>query len=645
MNALRTAQRSLLPLTVLLTFASEATAQFHFSIDYHGPTISLPDTAWGTPITEGDLLYPSTASHQPGPLPLHVPSIERTAGPVGGPGIDLGLAGYAACAGHAGGTPCTIEVDALSFGTDNPMSSSAPFPSTGVLVFSVDEFARGVLSPLLIPQVATEFPFGEAAADVFTPYHLVPGPLPPGAVAPINKAIFDGDGMASPSGFSYLGLGLVEPTFPVPAGLPSAGDDLDALDIQTPHGIYPVFFSLEGGLFDALTGGVGSNSAAFHGFVGADVLVTAHAGAAPTLYATANSLGLDLLTDGVDDLDALIIAENGIPGFQAPLAPNHWNTGQSDMLLFSVRRGSAVIGALDSLYGLPIEEGDILMPPIVGGLSPFPAIFFAAENLGLQTRRQVPGLQHGDDLDAADTRFSTSSDCDLDGVDDFIAIAAGHVPDCNLNGVPDSCDVLSGLEPDCNGNGVPDACEVASGTTLDCNGNGVPDSCDIANGTSLDLDLDGIPDVCGTGSTLCVGDGSVAPCPCGNQSAPGSGEGCSSSLGHGAVIFSTGSWGPLPNNFRLHIAKARATQPTVLVRGSSLIAVPFKDGLLCMGNPTQRVEVLFTHPSGYAQTWSPIGANPLSPGASTYFQFWYRDPGGVSPCGNGSNFTAAIRVP
>jgi hypothetical protein len=74
------------------------------------------------------------------------------------------------------------------------------------------------------------------------------------------------------------------------------------------------------------------------------------------------------------------------------------------MLLFSVRRGSAVIGMPDSLFGLPITEGDILMPPVPGGASPFPAIFVAAENLGLRTTR-MGGVIFSDEMDALDTRW------------------------------------------------------------------------------------------------------------------------------------------------------------------------------------------------------------------------------------------------
>lgn len=129
------------------------------------------------------------------------------------------------------------------------------------------------------------------------------------------------------------------------------------------------FFSLDAGLIDPWTGIAGSNTAAAHGFVGGDVLVTPVPNMLPLLYAPANQLGLDMFGANTDDLDALVICENNVPGWQRSLAPYGWNMGQ-DLLLFSVRRGSAVIGRPDSIFGLPISEGDVLVPPVPGGLSP-----------------------------------------------------------------------------------------------------------------------------------------------------------------------------------------------------------------------------------------------------------------------------------
>jgi len=87
-----------------------------------------------------------------------------------------------------------------------------------------------------------------------------------------------------------------------------------------------------------------------------------------------------------------------------------------------------------------------------------------------------------------------SRDCDLNGINDDLEIAAG-APDCNSDGWLDSCEISAGYTPDCNFNNIPDACDIATGSP-DCNINDVPDSCDISSSTSLDADLNNIPDEC-----------------------------------------------------------------------------------------------------------------------------------------------------
>jgi hypothetical protein len=95
-----------------------------------------------------------------------------------------------------------------------------------------------------------------------------------------------------------------------------------------------------------------------------------------------------------------------------------------------------------------------------------------------------------------------SIDCDGNGVDDAVDLAAGTLPDLNGDGIPDGCqdcdgdgtldptEIALGQSADLDGDGVPDDCQP------DCNGNGVPDALDIAGGASLDLYLDGVPDEC-----------------------------------------------------------------------------------------------------------------------------------------------------
>jgi hypothetical protein len=424
-------------LTALLFGATTSLSaqQTVFSIDWRSPSVGLPDAGTATPITTGDLLVPTTGLPMLGPLP--VPTIGMTHG-LGGLGLLPG------CIGAPGGTPCPVEVDALSFGQDAPVSPNGF--AAGQLHFSVDSFASGVFGGPIPPNVTSESLAGEASADVMLNPNFMPGaPLPPGP--PLgHRGIWDGDGLPSGSGFSYPGLGLIEPS--PPNTTPNAfGDNLDALDTLPFIGIPPVaFFSLDSAGFDPITALPHNGSAAAHGFTGADVLVSMPGGIGPILYAPGAALGLNLVPAlNLDDLDALILWENGDGFFQPSQAPFDWLTGATDQLLFSVRRGSAVIGMPDSIFGIPIEAGDILttpLPTFMGGVSPFPGIFIAAENIGLGTIRSgtaMPG-NFGDDLDALDSVQVLIHDCDGDGIEDVVAIANGLVADGNKNGIPDSCE-------------------------------------------------------------------------------------------------------------------------------------------------------------------------------------------------------------
>ncbi|MFP8876019.1 MAG: PEP-CTERM sorting domain-containing protein [Myxococcota bacterium] len=333
-----------------------------FSIDLQGPSIGLADSFAGLPIDQGTILTtappgaPGPNPALPGPLPA--PGMMA-------PGPFLPPTPLGAVVG---------EVDAFSYGRDHGSN----------LLFSVDEFAIGVAGAA--PDVASEGSSGmmEASADVFA--YLGPVvPTPPGVGAG-NVQFYDGDGVAPGTN---PGFGLIEAN-PASFGLPDDGDNLDAFDNDTTLAdvLGPLYFSLDAGFVDPLEGPpVNSGSAALLGVSPADVLVSPPGGF-PFVAIPAATLGLDLQGPGTDDLDALLFDDVDQDGL---LSAN-------DFILFSVRRGSAVIGVMDSMIGIPIVEGDILTQPTGAGGPP--AIFVPAEALGLVSARGKE--EPGDDLDALD---------------------------------------------------------------------------------------------------------------------------------------------------------------------------------------------------------------------------------------------------
>jgi hypothetical protein len=361
-----------------------------FSINWRSPTVSIPDSFTATPITEGDILAPAFLTPMIGPMPQ--PGIVESGGfnvPVG-----LKLPLHPGCVGHTGGTPCSVEVDALSHAIDPLVQCSTnPMVPPPTWAFSVSFRAIGYPGSPLFPNVLSESACGEEGADVFHTFSIPCGPIPP--VPPFgNNGLIDGNGLASCSGAVYPGIGLIEP---------APGDDLDALDLDLPDqwvsSTTCTYFSLDSAFFDPVLGVFNSGSAAANGFVGGDVLVTCPSCSGPSVYASAIQLGLDFGGPDTDDLDALVLRENGIPGYQRSTSPYDWVSGASDELFFSVRRGSWIIGQPDAFFGVPIEPGDILVPGPVGSL---PGIWVSAEALGLATARSVPGVPIGDDLDALD---------------------------------------------------------------------------------------------------------------------------------------------------------------------------------------------------------------------------------------------------
>lgn len=574
-----------------------AQQQVHFSVDWMGPTVGVPDGATLTPITEGDILVPTPPAIGFAPLPA--PSTAYHAGFAPIPG--LGLVGHAGCVGHPGGTPCTVEVDALSFGQDQLIQLGVVFMNS--LAFSTDEFAVGFAGLPAPPTIWTEAPVGDLCADILVDAGLgfFPAPAPFGAVTPGSVAFLDGDGAISGAPSLYPGIGLREPRPPSPFPV-KPGDNLDALEIDpgSATGAPPplgFFFSLDAGWIDPLTGIPHSGSAAAHGFAAADVLNTPVPGFPPLVYAPGPLLGLDLIGPGQDDLDALILVENGVPGYQPSMSPGDWGAaGGSDMLLFSVRRGSLVVGMPDSLSGTPIEPGDVLSTPVptfLGGVSPFPSIVIAAENLGLSTLRSGGPGPFGDDLNA------------LDNIKPFF--------DCDGNGVEDAIDIALGGAADTNGNGIPDSCEPGTGITYSC-------FCPAPLG------------------------------PCGNHDAT---AGCRNSSGLGALMTATGSNSVGADDLVLTTTQAPINVNGILFMGdATILPTPFGDGRRCVSGNLARYPFqnsggtgTFTYGPGlsaYSIGNFPV-INHLLAGTTWNFQMWFRDPPG--PCGNGFNLSNMTTVP
>lgn len=190
---------------------------------------------------------------------------------------------------------------------------------------------------------------------------------------------------------------------------------------------------------------------------------------------------------------------------------------------------------------------------------------------------------------------------------------------------------------------------------LDCNGNGIDDALDVGSGASNDHDSNGIPDECEPGTRpFCEGDGAQnggADCPCLNNGGPG--EGCDNGLGFGGLLTAAGIPSIANDTLTLTASQIPNTSPGFFFFGNSTAGggalqggdsgVPFDNGLRCLTNavPIRKVNFGGTIPQGNMPQLSQfVGA---AAGDTTYFQYWYRNPGG--PCQNGSaNTTNGVEV-
>lgn len=143
---------------------------------------------------------------------------------------------------------------------------------------------------------------------------------------------------------------------------------------------------------------------------------------------------------------------------------------------------------------------------------------------------------------------------------------------------------------------------------------------------------------------FCFGDGSAAPCPCGND---GDGTvGCANSSGFGARLDASGQASVSNDSLILAAAGVLPGRPGLFFEGQGAhnggLGAALGDGLLCVGSPIRRLDVVFSDPAGLAQSTTSISSSgAVQAGDSRAYQFWYRDTGGT-PCGSNFNLTNGL---
>ena len=160
------------------------------------------------------------------------------------------------------------------------------------------------------------------------------------------------------------------------------------------------------------------------------------------------------------------------------------------------------------------------------------------------------------------------------------------------------------------------------------------------------------------GTASCFGDGSGAPCPCGNLGLPG--HGCaSSSTTDGARLDAGGEASLGSDQLVLGCASVPPLVTSVVLGGSQSIApVAFGDGLRCAGGALKRLYVLQTTSGVGTLVAPPYGqpsisarsaalGDPLAPGAQRVYQVYYREPDASfcpEPQGAGFNVSNAVEI-
>lgn len=156
---------------------------------------------------------------------------------------------------------------------------------------------------------------------------------------------------------------------------------------------------------------------------------------------------------------------------------------------------------------------------------------------------------------------------------------------------------------------------------------------------------------------FCFGDGSNGPCPCGNQAAPGEGQGCANSLGAAARLTNSGNASVDTDTLTLTSSGESTNELSVFLQGHAQVApAAFGDGLMCIAGTLLR---LYTHDSSGGSVTAPVGlgasisarsaslGDVISAGSTRYYQVYYRDSAAgfcPPPAGSGFNVSSALSI-
>jgi hypothetical protein len=157
----------------------------------------------------------------------------------------------------------------------------------------------------------------------------------------------------------------------------------------------------------------------------------------------------------------------------------------------------------------------------------------------------------------------------------------------------------------------------------------------------------------GQATSFCFGDGTGAPCPCGNNGFTG--HGCQNSSGTGGGLLIASGVASLANDTLLFTTQnEKPTALSTVNQGDAqIVAVPFGQGLRCAGGHLKR---LYTHSATNGTIMAPIGADApvharsaalgdtIIAGSARYYYVYYRDQTVLGGCSAGATFNSTQHV-